>query len=282
STLAAPPSSLQIPLQADVWLLDQPGRTLVRDPDRKADPARNPPQHPRAGGCPQAVRRDSQREPQAIHVDQDRRPDPRQHPSLLPTNFGDRTLGRRDTGGYRLAVGRHEQQRLTLAHGAKEVDGDVELLERRDSDWRTRLPGLVGDHLLHIGRHLPSTLPEPSKILVDEGRIQVVFGRAGELSRQQGRGGDCHGLRGRAGRRGYCGPARRMDAAGQRHPDLDRDVPDRAPGRRRPRGPARRHRRAGAGRRRTLLRRSAAAVTTLIVAMVLPYVLAIAAPLPEG
>src|SRR5262249_39070405 len=101
STLAAPPSSLQIPLHADVWLLDKPGRTLVRDPDRKADPARNPPQHPRAGGCPQAVRRDSQREPQAIRVDQDRRPDPRQHPSLLPTNFGDRTL---DPMIYLLAV----------------------------------------------------------------------------------------------------------------------------------------------------------------------------------
>ena len=32
----------------------------------------------------------------------------------------------------------------------------------------------------------------------------------------------------------------------------------------------------------TMFRRSAAAVTALIVAMVLPYVLAIAAPLPEG
>jgi transposase len=81
--LARPPPPLPRPLHPDRFLLDEPGGTLVRPADRQADPPRSP--HLRAGPGErhQGMDRHLERQPQAIHLDQDRRRDP-QLPRRLP------------------------------------------------------------------------------------------------------------------------------------------------------------------------------------------------------
>jgi hypothetical protein len=81
-SLAGPPSSLPPALHADVGLLDESRRTLVRRAHREATASRCPPQHPRTRDGHPLVRGDHQRTSQAVRVDEDRRRDPLKHRSL--------------------------------------------------------------------------------------------------------------------------------------------------------------------------------------------------------
>ena len=77
--LAGWQAALPPALHAYKRILDQPGRTVVRDDYLTADPAQHAPQHrgAGAGGGDRGVLDGPQREPKAVHLDQERRPDPR-------------------------------------------------------------------------------------------------------------------------------------------------------------------------------------------------------------
>ena len=73
--LAGPPPALPRPLHPDRLVLDEPGRTLVRPADRQADPPRRPHLRPGPGERHQGLDRHLERQPPAVHLDQDRRRD---------------------------------------------------------------------------------------------------------------------------------------------------------------------------------------------------------------
>jgi transposase len=79
-------------LHADRVLLDQPGRAVVRVPDRPADPTRRPQIRSGTGEGRPDLDQTVERRPQALRVDQDRRRDPRLPRPILPTNFRRSTL----------------------------------------------------------------------------------------------------------------------------------------------------------------------------------------------
>ena len=83
----AGPAALPPALHAHERILDQPGRTVVRGDYRTADPARHAPQHRGVGTGDRGVPERPQREPKAVHLDQERRPDPRITQDLLRTDF---------------------------------------------------------------------------------------------------------------------------------------------------------------------------------------------------
>ena len=66
-----------------VELLAQPGRTLVRRADHQEAATRHPPQRPRPQHRHPRLDQDLERQPPALRLDQDRRPDPRIHRPLL-------------------------------------------------------------------------------------------------------------------------------------------------------------------------------------------------------
>jgi transposase len=72
------------PLHADLRVLDQPGRAVLRAPRRAADQARRAPLHQGAGGGHRRPYRRPQCRPQALPLDQDRRRYPRIHRTVLP------------------------------------------------------------------------------------------------------------------------------------------------------------------------------------------------------
>ena len=81
--LAGPAPALPRPLHPDRLILDEPGRTLVRPADRQADPPRRAHLGPGPGERHQGLDRHLERQPPAVHLDQDRRRDP-ELPRRLP------------------------------------------------------------------------------------------------------------------------------------------------------------------------------------------------------
>ncbi|MBB5788434.1 transposase [Jiangella mangrovi] len=77
---------LHAPLHPDQLLMAQPGRTLVRRADHEETPTRHPPVSPRTQHRHPRLDRHLERQPQALRVDQDRRPDPRIHRQILHPN----------------------------------------------------------------------------------------------------------------------------------------------------------------------------------------------------
>jgi hypothetical protein len=64
-------------LHADRIVLDQPGRTVARVPDRQADPSRRAQERPGPRSRHPGLDRELEPEPAALRLDQDRRGDPR-------------------------------------------------------------------------------------------------------------------------------------------------------------------------------------------------------------
>src|SRR5487761_1564486 len=91
--LAGPAPALPPSFHADLLVVDQPGGALVRRPHAQAATARHPPEHPPARGRHPSLPEDLQREPAAVRVGQVSRRDSRQHPTLLPANLWNMTLG---------------------------------------------------------------------------------------------------------------------------------------------------------------------------------------------
>ena len=83
SPLAGAPSARVTPLHADQRLVAEPGRALVRHPDRQADSTGRASEHARAGSGDSAVHRPEQRRSPAVRVDEDGRRDPGQRRSIL-------------------------------------------------------------------------------------------------------------------------------------------------------------------------------------------------------
>ena len=85
--LAGPPPPVPPALHADRIVVDQPGRTVVRLPDRPDDPPRRAQE--RAGPRSRHPRLDRELEPEppALRLDQDRRRDPRLTGKVFSTNF---------------------------------------------------------------------------------------------------------------------------------------------------------------------------------------------------
>ncbi len=104
--LAGQAAPLPRPLHADIGLLDQPGRALVRPAHRARDPPGRPPLRRRPRTRHPRLRRRDQRRAEALPPGEIRRRHPRQRQALLPAharccddrpsfgaNFGIRTLG---------------------------------------------------------------------------------------------------------------------------------------------------------------------------------------------
>ena len=88
-----------VPLHADIGVLDQSGRTLVRRAHPKATPPRRPYLSQAIGSRHPRLHRPPQRKPQALQMDQIRRRNPRLGQTLLPENTADimqRTLNSHD------------------------------------------------------------------------------------------------------------------------------------------------------------------------------------------
>src|SRR3954469_3143124 len=77
---------LRLALHADLVELAEPRRALVRRTDIEKAPARRAPLRPRPQRRHPRLDSDLERRPQALRLDQDRRPDPRIHRHLLPAN----------------------------------------------------------------------------------------------------------------------------------------------------------------------------------------------------
>src|SRR5213592_1332911 len=90
--MAGPPPPLPHALHPHRVLLDQPGRAVVRLPHRPEDPPRQPQKHPDPRERHPRLDRRLEYPPQALHLDQDRRGDPRIPREILPTNFRRMTL----------------------------------------------------------------------------------------------------------------------------------------------------------------------------------------------
>src|SRR3954454_25373895 len=80
----APP--VRLALHADQQLVAEPRRALVRRTDHQETPPRRAPLRPSAQRRYPRLDRDLERRPQALHLDQDRRPDPAIHRHLLHAN----------------------------------------------------------------------------------------------------------------------------------------------------------------------------------------------------
>ena len=83
--LAYPSVALACPLYADVGVVDQSGRTLVRRTDAQATAARRAHLDPPARSRYPGLHRKAQRRPQALQVDQIGRRHPRRRQALLPS-----------------------------------------------------------------------------------------------------------------------------------------------------------------------------------------------------
>ena len=92
--LVRPASALACPFHADLCLMAQPGRALLRRSDGKADPARRSPIDRRTGAGNHRLHRDRQRGPQAVPMAQVGRRHPGIHQALLPQDPRNRS-GRR-------------------------------------------------------------------------------------------------------------------------------------------------------------------------------------------
>ena len=81
------------PLHADLRLVAEPGRALVRDHHPARDPARLVREHRGAGAAHRGVRGELQRPLAPVRLDRHRRPDPRQDRPLMQSYLWDSTLG---------------------------------------------------------------------------------------------------------------------------------------------------------------------------------------------
>jgi transposase len=90
--LARPPSPLPRPLHPDRVLVDQPGRTLVRLPDRQEDPPRRPQIRPGTRSRHPRLDRALERKPPPLRLDQDRRGDPQLPGRIFIEDFRRGTL----------------------------------------------------------------------------------------------------------------------------------------------------------------------------------------------
>ena len=87
--------NVHAPLHADLQLLAQPRRALVRRADHEMDQTRKPPLRPRPRRLDPHLDHQLERQPQTVRLAQNRRRDPRQPRRLLPTDQRLRTLVRR-------------------------------------------------------------------------------------------------------------------------------------------------------------------------------------------
>ena len=94
--LAGQPSTLACPFHADRRLLAQPGRALLRAPDRKAAPARGPSLDRGTRTGDPKLYRHRQRQPKTVPMDQVRRRHPRNHQALLPEDTRNRRTAKRN------------------------------------------------------------------------------------------------------------------------------------------------------------------------------------------
>ena len=85
-TLAHRAPALRPALHPDQLVLAQPRRTLVRRVDDEETATRPPPIRARPQHRHPRLDRHLERQPQALHLDQDRRPNPRQHRPILHPN----------------------------------------------------------------------------------------------------------------------------------------------------------------------------------------------------
>src|SRR5262249_45661524 len=99
--VAGQAAALPSPLHADRRVLAEPRGGLVCLAHRETVTSRCAPQHARAGDRDQTLPHDHQREPEAVRVDQDRRPDPRSGGYVLSTDFGLGTLAEEVKKAYR-------------------------------------------------------------------------------------------------------------------------------------------------------------------------------------
>jgi hypothetical protein len=76
----------------DLLLLDQPGRTPLRLRDSRPAPTQRPPQRPSPRSRPAHLGQSLERQPQALHLDQDRRADPAITRTTSPTDYRRGTL----------------------------------------------------------------------------------------------------------------------------------------------------------------------------------------------
>ena len=84
--LAYPPPALHAALHADLQLLAQPRRTLVRRTNHEMDQARQPPLRPRARRLDPHLDHQLERRPQTVYLAQDRGRGPRRPRQLLPAD----------------------------------------------------------------------------------------------------------------------------------------------------------------------------------------------------
>lgn len=73
-------------LHADILLVDQPGRTALRRGHPRPPATLRSPQRPGPREGPTQLDQSMEREPEALHLDQDRRPDPRIPRTTITTN----------------------------------------------------------------------------------------------------------------------------------------------------------------------------------------------------
>ena len=90
--MAAAPPPLPHALHPDLRLLAQPGRAVVRAADRQEAAPRRPPVNPGPGERHSRLDRQLERQPETLHLDQDRRRDPRTTRLISSTNSWRRTL----------------------------------------------------------------------------------------------------------------------------------------------------------------------------------------------
>src|SRR5665647_120732 len=85
-------------LHPDLLVLDQPGRALLRLRHRRPAATLRPPQRPSTRTRHPQLGQRMEREPEALHLDQTRRTNPRIPQTTSTTNYRRRTLGPSGTG----------------------------------------------------------------------------------------------------------------------------------------------------------------------------------------
>src|SRR5450830_547448 len=90
--MARIPSPIPYALHPDIFLVDQPGRTLLCLRHCRFAPAFRPPQRPGARSRHPQLGQELERKPETIHLDQARRTDPRIPQTTSTTNYRRRTL----------------------------------------------------------------------------------------------------------------------------------------------------------------------------------------------